>query len=148
MKRSIKILTAVVLGSAAVVSITAYGHHYWHASDPEQRAEWIVERVSKRLDLTGDQITTLNQLKDRLLTFRSEMKQNRVKTREELASLFAAPQLDQNRIVSIVQEKTAVMNQRAPEFVAALAGFTDSLSEAQRQEALVMMEERFKHRRH
>ena len=148
MKKSTKMITAAVLSVGLVGGVAAYsgscnkGFGHWRG-DPEQRAEMIVERITDKLDLNAEQIAKLETLKNDLLSLRKEMRENRSKHREELMALITAPQLDRDKALFMLKEKTQTVEERAPQVIAVIAEFSDSLTPEQKQELAETMEKRF-----
>jgi Spy/CpxP family protein refolding chaperone len=146
MRRNIKYIVVAVSGVVLAATIAGCGHR--HYSD-ESRGEWLVERVSDELDLTEPQKTKLEAVRQEILAARKATRADREATREEVLSLLNEPQLDQQKVLSLIQEKTTAVNQYAPQVVAKLGSFYDSLTDEQRKalrEHVAEMSER--HHRH
>ena len=144
MKRSTKIIAAVVLSFGVVGGAIAYGKHKY--SDPEGRANYAVGYISKELNLDAGQQDALNALKKRLLETRADMKKQVPSARDEIRSMIAADQFDQSKALDMVNNKTLLINDSAPELVALLGNFLDSLNVEQKAEILEFMDR--KSRRH
>lgn len=138
MKRSTKIITAVVLSIGVVGGAAAYGKHRF--ADPEARAEFVIERISDKLSLDATQEQALTVLKDELLAKRSTMKDLKP-AREDLQALIEADTLDQAALLAMVTEKTQAVNAAAPDIVSALGGFLDTLNSEQKSQILTFMDE-------
>lgn len=139
MKKSTKVIATVVLGIGVVsAGVAGYGHHRF--GDPEKRAEWMMERVESKLELNTGQTAKLQSLVDELMAVRSDFTQDREAKKDQLLDLVAADTLDQQTLLDMVTEKTRSVDQQAPEIIAAIAGFTDSLDAGQRAELVEMLE--------
>ncbi len=149
MKTSTKIITAAVLSVGLVGGVAAFGGHcpkgdgHGYGHGHEQRAERMVERIAGKLDLNQEQIAKLDKLKEDLLSLRTEMRENRSQHKQELMALITAPTLDQDKVLNMLKEKTQAEEQRAPEMIAAIANFSDSLTVEQKQELAETLEKRF-----
>ena len=136
MKLASKRIVIFLAGSAVIVgTLAACGHHRYH--DPEKRGEWFVEKVTDELELNELQQAKLETVRQEILTVRKDMHTDRHQ-----------PQLDRQKVLSMVEKKTASINQHAPQVVNALGDFYDSLSEEQRKEIrehVVEMAERHHH---
>ncbi len=152
MKTSTKIVTATVLSVGLIGGVAAFGgycpkgdgHGYGHGyGDSQHRAERMVERIADKLDLSHDQITKLDTLKEDLLSLRTEMRENRGQHKQDLIALMMQPTLDQAKALTMLKEKTQTMEQRAPEMITAIANFSDSLTAEQKQELAETLEKRF-----
>jgi len=124
----------ILLAGGAVIAgtLAACGHHRYH--DPEKRGEWLVEKVTDELELNESQKTKLEAVRQEILTVRKEMHADRQSTREEVLAMLDQPQLDRQKVLSMVEQKTGSINQHAPKVVNAVGEFYDSLSEEQRSE--------------
>lgn len=115
------------------------GHHSnWNAED----AAAMGDKVADKLDLNASQRQKLDLLTDQLLTLRNHLKTDTNGPRSELASLFGSDQLDRSLAQSLLEQKTAVMQQDGPEVITALADFYDSLRPAQQQQIRDKLERR------
>ena len=113
-------------------TLAACGHHRYH--DPEKRSEWFVEKVTDELELNESQQLKLANVRQEILTVRKEMQANRQSTHDDILAMLDQPQLDRQKVLSMVEQKTGSINQYAPQIVNALGEFYDSLSAEQRKE--------------
>jgi len=144
MKRLSKI---VIITSGAVLlagSIAACSHH----RSPEQRAEWMMEKVSKELKLDDAQQAKLKTLSEDMLAIRKQMHNEFGSDRDQVLGLLDQPKLDQAKILGMVKEHTQTINEQAPKIVAAMGAFYDSLSPEQQAEMREFVKEHHEHRRH
>jgi len=144
MKRSTKIVGTVVLSLGLVGAALAYGKHRF--SDPELRAEYAMNYVSDVLSLDTSQEQSLGNLKDAMLTARSNLHQDFGPLHEELVRIVSADTFDQADVLATVEAKTQAVNAQAPEVVAALATFVDSLNADQKAEIVSFLEHKVSHR--
>ncbi len=123
---------AVFLTSSVILAgaLAACSHHRYH--DPETRGEWLVEKVTDELELNKSQQSKLEIVRQEILAIRKEIKVDRESTREEILKILEQPQLDRQKTLSIVEQRTASINQYAPQIVNLLGDFYDSLSDIQR----------------
>lgn len=112
---------------------------------PEGRADWMVGRISEKLDLNGSQRDRLEQLRDRLLSMRERFTEARAQGREAVSELLAAPTLDQGRALELIEQKTSFVSANSTELISAFAGFSDSLNDEQRETLLEWLEQRMDH---
>jgi Spy/CpxP family protein refolding chaperone len=120
---------SILLGGLAACS---HRHHGWSANmNAEESAQFrgkMVDRVSSKLDLNEDQKKRLTALADKLHEQRAAMMGQSKDPRAE-------PQ-------TLLSEKTAAIQARSPEVIAALADFYDSLTPAQQQKVREFMQQR------
>lgn len=123
---------AIVLAGGAVITATlaACSHHRYH--DPEKRSEWLVEKVTDELELNDAQKNKLELVRKEILTARQEMRADHEQARNEILAMLEQPQLDRQKSLAMVEQKTLTINQQAPQVVNALGDFYDSLSAEQR----------------
>ncbi len=138
------LISIVTLGG--LISYATPGHHCGKFGGMNNdKAEFMVSRISSKLDLNAEQKQNLVDLKDTILEQKQKHKgQN---PRDILKTLLSDPVLDEATILSIAEERTTAMNQAIPQVVSALATFTNSLSNEQRTEIIEMTERFGKHRR-
>ena len=137
--------------SILVGGLSACGHHGgygghggWSAKSPEERAEFrakMVDRVSSRLDLNEDQKKKLSVLGDKLSEQRAALA-GAGDPREQVRALVAGEKFDRAKAQALVGEKTAAVQARSPEVIAAAADFYDSLNPTQQQKVREFMQRR------
>jgi len=134
---------SILLGGLAACS---HRHHGWSANmSAEEAAQFrgkMVDRVSSKLDLNEDQKKRLTALADKLHEQRAAMMGQSKDPRAELQALVAGDKFDKARAQTLVSEKTAAIQGRSPEVIAALADFYDSLNPAQQQKVREFMQQR------
>lgn len=144
MKLSTRIISAVLLvagGSTAVYAISKHGD--WHMT-PEEKADFVTERVTRKLNLDATQQQYFNDLAILVAGILAEARASKDEQIEELSALIQAPSFDQSRALELVREKTGMVEEKAPRVIASLAMFLDSLNGEQKQQ----LEEFIEHRRH
>jgi len=123
--------------SILVGGLSGCGHHrheYGMGMSDTERAEFrgkMVERVASKLDLNADQKQRLGVLADKLQEQRAALVGKTTDPRAEVQALVAGGKFDRSRAQSLVAEKTAALNSKSPEMIAAMADFFDSLTPAQ-----------------
>ena len=147
MKRTTKIITITIL-SFGLVSGGAFAYAKHKFDDPSKRADFVVSKITKKLDLDDSQKLALVELKDQLLISKQKVKAESKPIFEEVAALVEADTFDQSAALDMVTTKTAAINESAPALVAALGNFLDGLSPEQKAEVLEIMERKKKHRHH
>lgn len=136
-------------GVGLVVSVAAYGHHQCH--DPEQKGNWIVEKISSELELTEPQVEKLEDVRDQMMNARKQMHQERKVAREDILNLLGQSSLDRDQSLAMINQRLDAIRDKAPQLVNALGDFYDSLTPEQRQELRERIEQkmaRFESRHH
>ena len=111
----------------------------------EQSAEFrgkMVERVSSKLDLNADQKQRLTVLADKLNEQRTALMGKTPDPRADVQALVAGDKFDRARAQTLVQEKTAALNTKSPEVIAAMGDFYDSLNPTQQAQVREFMQKR------
>ncbi len=134
---SILALGALVIGGCA--------HRY---KTPEQRADYFMQKITKKLDLNDEQKAKLNTIKDEMLVVRKEMQSKREEARNTVRDLLNAPRLDQDKALSVVNSHLKDINAQAPRVIAALGGFWDSLNPEQQAKVREKMKKHFEYHGH
>ncbi|MDP2368460.1 Spy/CpxP family protein refolding chaperone [Rhodoferax sp.] len=149
MKPWIKRTLIGVFGASILLGgLSACGHrqHSWHANmSAEESTQFrgrLVDRVSGKLDLTEDQKKRLTALADKLHEQRTALAGPGKDPRAEVQALVAGDKFDKARAQVLVTEKTAAIQGKSPEVIAALADFYDSLNPAQQQKVREFMQRR------
>ena len=149
MKSWIKKSLFTVLGaSIALGGLTACGtrgHHDHGPMSAERMTEMrgkVIERVTKKLDLNAEQQQKLGVLADKLQAQRTAFIGQTADPRAEVRQLVAGDKFDRARALSLLDEKTRVVQVSSPEVINALADFYDSLNPTQQAEVREMMNKR------
>jgi periplasmic protein CpxP/Spy len=92
-----------------------------------QRQGKMLERMASRLDLDETQKQKLAALATQMQAQRQAMMGGMKPARHDMLALLSGPTFDQARAQALVQEKTQQMQAQAPQLIAAMADFYDSL---------------------
>lgn len=142
MKRSTKIITAVVLTLGVAGGVAAYKGNGWH------RGEHFISHVSDELELTPEQTEALEAIRDQIWDIRQNVRQDPDARKQAVLSLIDGEVFDQTQALTLVSEKTELVTQYAPQVIASVASFYDSLSAEQQAEVREHIEQRMNHRWH
>jgi hypothetical protein len=147
MKRSGKIITATLLFLGATGSVLAFGARNHSANmDIQEKADMFNYYVSRKLDLNTVQEVNLEALSSRFAQVMQQVKQQHEEQSQLLDQLLADGPLDQALLLSKISEKTARVDQYAPEMVGLIAQFVDSLDSGQKLQLKQIIQQR--HSRH
>ncbi len=146
-RRNIKRTLIGVFGVSLLVGgLTACGHrtHDYGASmtaeQYAQKRDKMVDRVASKLDLNEDQKKRLTTLGDKLYEQRTALVGQTKDPRAEMKALVAGDKFDAARAQTLINDKTAALQTKSPEVIAALADFYNSLNPAQQQKVRDYME--------
>ena len=149
MKRSTKIVAAVMIlvlgGSGAVYAFSK--HNHWHMT-PAEKAEFVTDRVTKKLDLNSEQRQNFASLAETVVQIVVDVRATKAQHFAEVDQLLEDPSFNQARALELVQQKTDTINTRAPLVVSQLAIFLDSLNAEQKEELQEFLQHKREHHRH
>ena len=148
MTKAKKIIIGALLGVVTLGGLISYaapgGHFCNMGGASEKKAEFIVNRISAKLDLNDLQKQNLVALKDAIQEQRKIHQQNN--PREELMALLSKPVLDETKVLAMLEERTTRFHLAAPSMINAIANFTNSLDQAQRDQIIKLADKFAKHR--
>ena len=144
MKLSKRIIIAVLLVAGSSGAVYAFSKHHDWGMTPAEKVEFVTERVTRKLDLDETQQQHFTRLAETMVTVMQEIRPSSEQRGEMISELLEAPSLDQARALELVQMRTRVIDEKAPEVIASLALFLDSLTPEQREQ----VQEFAKHRHH
>ena len=140
MKRSTKIIGAVVLSISLVTAAGAYAT-YNHGNG-EAHAAFITSYISSELALDDTQQLQLTALSEQVMSLKDQFNAQGQPLHQELEKLLSADTFDQQKALNMISDKTAFINQAAPEVIAAFAGFLDGLNTEQKAEVMEFINDR------
>jgi len=138
MKTSTKIIITVLTLSVAGGAF-AFGAHKFNNMSMHDKAEMMSQRVASKLDLDQIQKGNLNAISSRMLTLMQQTKLQTGDHKTMIQGLITDQPLDQTALLERINAKTSLVNQHAPEMVALLANFVDSLDSEQKAELKEMI---------
>lgn len=137
-----KSLILVVGAIALAATVAACGHYRYHGDYCAEHAGWMVERMSRKLDLTEEQKAKLDVVKTRIVAARDAAAEQRESDAKAIAALLSQPTFDRARAIALTQSHTRTIETRAPEVIAAFADFYDGLKPEQQQKLREQVESR------
>ncbi|GJL80913.1 MAG: hypothetical protein DHS20C01_05470 [marine bacterium B5-7] len=127
MKRCTKVFLLVIVVAGGVAALVHnFGGHF------DARADRMVSHMDRQLELDVEQRRALNGLKSDLLGLKREMRELTGDGLDQWVDMIVADELDQQRMLTMIEDKTRQINEQAPQLVASLARFTDSLDASQK----------------
>lgn len=144
-KRTLIALSGITIAVGGLTACGTRGHHEHGAMSAERMTEMrgkVIERVTKKLDLSVEQQQKLGVLADKLQAQRTAFIGQTADPRAEIRQLVAGEKFDRARALNLLDEKTRVVQVSSPEVINALADFYDSLNPTQQAEVRDMMQKR------
>lgn len=135
--------TVLILISVLAIGGLILGGCANRYKDPDKRAEYFSNKISKKLELDAGQKTRLDAVIAELQSARKVMKGKKQESRETLRTLLNQPKLDQGKVMTLYQDHVKDMNTHAPRIIATLGNFWDSLTPQQQAKAREKMEKHF-----
>ena len=147
MKHSTKIAITVVLIFGVVIGFMSYGKHiFGKFSDPSARMHYMMSHISKKLDLDSKQQQKLAALKEEIETARLKLHDHTGSIHDEVKSMISAEPFNQAKMIEMINNKAAIINEVAPDIVAATGDFLDDLNADQKEEILgFVARKRYRH---
>lgn len=129
----------IALPLFAVLGIGVAGAGYKHYSG-YHNPERMVERISDRLDLNAGQREKLEVIKDALMASRQELHQEREKVMNQVITEVQKPQMEASRIMDLIDERKARVDDIAPRLLEPIVEFHNSLDDKQRGKIVNLLE--------
>lgn len=145
MKRRTTIILATIVSVGLAGAATAYAKQKFNHGAKMER---VVERISSKLELTADQELLLVALKDEVSDIGKQMHEQRGEMKSEMLKFLDAESFDQGRAIELINAKTQVINESAPELIYALGTFLDGLDSEQKESIKSFMEKHHEKGRH
>jgi len=141
MKKRTRYIAAILGAVGIAVAVAGCGHGYRH-HEPGDYAVRHIERLGKELSLNEAQTAKLNAVTETLRKGRDTMRAKHDEKQKEVLALLDQPKLDRQRALGLVQQTTRDINDHAPEMIAAMGDFYDSLTPLQQQKLREEVKER------
>jgi inhibitor of KinA sporulation pathway (predicted exonuclease) len=108
----------------------------------QEKTDMFNYHISRKLELNSEQEITLESLTSRFAEITQQLKQQKEDRAQFIEQILAEGPMDQASLLQKITEKTDMVNQNAPEMVALIAQFVDSLDAGQKAELKTMIEKR------
>jgi len=137
-------LSIIALAVTLLFGVSACFRH-----SPEQKAEWVTERITSRLELDETQKQKLDALKDEIMRARKDLQTDRESSFEQARDLVTREVLDKDAARALFDQKHQKFAVYADPVLDRLADFHASLNAPQKQQIAEFMDkhkERGEHR--
>jgi Spy/CpxP family protein refolding chaperone len=128
--------TALVVGLLLGVGLFSGCRSHGHG----RGAEFAVDYVTDVLDLTDEQQVHLNQIKEEFMVKRDQMRANKAKHYDEIIAQLGSEEIDQERVMIIVAEHRAQMDEIIDLAVVRIAEFHRTLTPEQKAKLVKKIE--------
>jgi len=129
-----KLIPIAAIGCFIVsgILITGCARKRFICSTPEERAEFIVDRITHSLDLDKGQAEKLNKIKDEILARTKIYRDDREATRKELLDMAKSEKLDRVTVDNFISKREARMKEFKPFLIDKIVEFHNILTPEQR----------------
>ena len=138
-------LSFAILASLGALLVSGCSRHH---HDPAEKAEWVVHKISKKMDLNDEQKIKLAAVKDELMKHHSEHKQKKHEMLDSLIAEAQKPEMDQNVFLDMIEHHKTMADKVAPGVIEKLVIFHASLNDEQKSELVEKLEKFKKHINH
>ena len=145
LKRSLIVALGATLLMGGLSACGYRGHDHGANMSAEhyaQKRDKMVDKAASKLDLNTVQKALLAKLGDKLFEQRTALIGQTKDPRAEMKALVAGDKFDAARAQTLINDKTAALQAKSPEVIAALADFYNSLNTAQQQKVRNFMDGR------
>jgi protein CpxP len=140
MTRKMITFTAIAGVIAACIVIGGCARRHFLSKSPEKRAEFIVKRLTRTLDLTKEQVERLNTIKDEILARSRNFKSDRKALFNQAIALVKSDKLDKNALNNWISRREQIRNELKPFIVDKIIEFHDMLTPEQKNKLAEKME--------
>lgn len=145
MKLSTRIIAAVLLAVGSSGAVYAFSRHGDWGMSAAEKVEFVSARVTRNLQLDDAQQQRFSAMAELVATTLQQLRPMGEQHLGEISELLQQPSFNQARALELIQQKTQLVNDRAPSLIAALADFLDSLNAQQKQQLEEMLQHRHGH---
>lgn len=142
MKKFLRYTGITTLLTIIILSLSACGHH---RHDPEDKAAWMVKKITRKLDLNEDQQAKLKAVSDEFVAHHLAQKDKKKEHMELLMAEVRKPELDKSVLNAMFEERHGHMRELAPKIIDKLAIFHVSLDDEQKEKLADKLEHFKKH---
>jgi|GEM_PF-2998432 len=132
MKHPVRYSILAAIGILIVIVVSSCGYKYYHSSI-DDKAQYISERITDKLDLKGEQNLRLAKLKEQVVLVVKEVRDSKQEYHKQVLALLGEKQFDSKQALQLLKEKSGNFDEKAEPIVYAFADFYNSLDSAQQQ---------------
>lgn len=131
MKKFLRYAGIAALIGVVGISLTACGHH---RDSPADKADWVVKKMTRKLDLNEDQQLKLRDVTDIFVDQRESHRSERSEQFEQVLAQVRKPELDKALLTQMVDNHQQRVAEVSPQVIDKLAIFHASLDDEQKEE--------------
>lgn len=138
MRKKVTYIALVLALLTAGFTVGCRGHRH---GSPEQKAEWIAEKISDELDFTENQEAKLDQIKDEVLAKFKEVHTGKKEMHNEVIAKVRNDEITRAYLNSLANKKEALHKKLKPFIIDRVLEVYEMLTPEQRQTLAEKMED-------
>ncbi len=140
MVKKIFIIFTAIIAAGGILLASGCAHRN-RCGTPEEKAEWIVNKIKNKLDLSEEQVTEVNKIKDEILAKEDEFKALHEGFYETVLKEIRSDKFDVNAVNQLFTAKEIKFKEVRSFMVSEAAKFHAILMPEQREKLAKKMEE-------
>lgn len=133
--KTLRNISIIALAGTLLLGLTGCFKH-----SPEEKAEWITDRVASKLELDETQKGKLVALKDEIMKARKDLQADRESSFDEVRTMVKSDVMNKDSIKALFDQKHQKMEQHADPVLDKLIDFHASLTVEQKQQIVEFMD--------
>jgi Spy/CpxP family protein refolding chaperone len=134
------VLAGVVLAGCLMAAGCHGGHFCGIGKSPQDRMNWMADKLAKELSLNADQKVKLDAIKAELLKKKDEFKADRKAVQAEIKSQILSDKIDQEKLNQLFAGRQPQREEMRKLLIAKFAEFHAILTPAQRTKLAELLE--------
>lgn len=110
-----------------------------HPQSPQEKADWIVHKITTEFKLRDDQIVKLEDIKNEIMKHHKEHKAKKAVMMEKLLAEIQKPTIDHSFFMDSVNKFKTAIEQSSPVLIDKIVIFHASLTDTQKQKMVEMI---------
>jgi periplasmic protein CpxP/Spy len=137
-----KLIPIAVIAVLAITGALVFGcgPHRFFCAPPEKKAEYIVKKLTRDLDLTKDQVVKVNKIKEEILERTKVLRNDRDAVHRDVVAMVKSDKLERNTVNNFISKREDKILALKPFIVDKLVEFHDILTPQQRIKLAEKME--------
>jgi len=133
------LILAVSLGSVAGLSGCRHGR------SPEERVQYMAEKLSDKLDFNAEQKALLAEITKELQADWAQEKQRRDAVRAEAEKMILSDSLDTARVKELIKERQSRMDSKIDKYLEKVAALHKTMNPEQKKELVELINKFHRH---
>jgi len=126
-------LTVLVIGGILLFTLC-------HSITPENRAQWVTDKIASKLELNEDQKGMLDDMRLEFLAKHREMHDDHAAMKDELIAQLKSEKIDREQLDDIITKKRAEIDSIVSLFTERFVEFHDTMTPEQKSKLVAGLE--------